>query len=71
MGDQTAAPILMNFLDFTGFEAAGADRHVSDPTLNPCADGAQIGVETPIGHIVCVGDVVTKHRFLTAVIANS
>jgi len=63
--------LLMYFFDLAGLKAARANRHLGDFAVDAGADVAQIRIETAVGHVVGVGDVMTKHRFLSAVFANS
>ena len=57
--------------DFVAFDATGANLHADDPALRALgADFLQVGVETPAGAIVRVGDVVTELRAFAADFAS-
>lgn len=50
----------MDFGDFAGFEATGADAYLLDFAFDPGAHGAQIRIKAAIGQVVGVRDVVPK-----------
>lgn len=62
---------LVDFDDFTGFDAAGADANRGDLALVAGADGTQIRIEAAFGQVVGVGNVMPKLGTLTANITSS
>jgi hypothetical protein len=67
----TSSLDLSCFRHFVAFNATGADFHAHVAALRALhADLLQVGVETPAGAIVRVGDVVTELRAFAADFAS-
>ncbi len=62
---------LVDFDDFTGFDAAGADANIRNLALVTGADVAKIRIEAAFGQVVGVRNTVPKLGTLTANITSS
>jgi hypothetical protein len=58
--------VKLNFDDFAGLDAAGANAHALAAALNFGLYGTQIHVPTPPGGVVGVGDIVAELRSFAA-----
>lgn len=62
---------VVDFDDFTGFDAAGTDAQIGDLALMTGADRAQIRVKAAFGQVMGVGNIVPELGTLAANITSS
>ena len=61
--------VFLRFLDFAAAQAGCANADALGRALYPRVDRTQIDVPAPLGHVVCVADVISKLRPLAAYLA--
>jgi len=60
----------LRFHDFAAAQARSAYANPFGRAFDPCADGAQVDVPAPAGHVMGVADDVSELRLFTADITN-
>ena len=61
---------LGRFCDLVGADAASADAHTFDAAVDDGPNGLDVRLESARSHVVCVANVSTKGRALTANLAT-